>query len=68
MELDLSSFELLLEGLLANLVLVLFLPLIISLIVAFILTKLKVPKLSSGTIACLLFIFMAYQMFIRMVN
>jgi hypothetical protein len=65
---DFSPIEPFMDDLFYNVVLVLGLPLLIALIVGVGLRMLKLPKLSSGTIASLVFLAIASKMFIKIIS
>ena len=63
MEIDFSFIQPIMTGLVMDLVMILLIPFIVMLVVVEILNSLKVPRFIRGTGASLLFLFLAYQMF-----
>jgi hypothetical protein len=65
---DFSPLEPFMDELFINVILVVVMPAFVGVAIGILLTKLRIPKLSSGTIASLVTIACAYKMFIKVIS
>ncbi|MBG9587396.1 hypothetical protein [Cytobacillus firmus] len=66
-KIDFSPIEPFMDDLFNNVLLVLGVPLVVALLAGFLLRLIRVPRLSTGTIACIVFLFLVYQMFTKVI-
>jgi ABC-type branched-subunit amino acid transport system permease subunit len=65
---DFSPLEPFMDELFLNVILVVVLPAFVGVAIGILLTKLRIPKLSSGTIASLVTIALAYKMLMNVIS
>jgi hypothetical protein len=65
---DFSPLEPFMDELFLNVILVVVLPAFVGVAIGILLTKLRIPKLSSGTIASLVTIALAYKMLMNAIS